>query len=438
MTSDEDSPGRPVERNDRLRRSVGTPGAIFMGLGSILGTGLFVSLAIATQVAGSAVLFALVIAGALATLNGLSSAQLAAAFPVSGGTYEYGYRVLGPSWGFSAGWMFLVAKTASAATAVLGCTGYLFHLLDIQTGPTHYVAVSLILLFAFTLLVSGGMGRSNRANILIVSVTLTGLAALLLFGVLDRGAPLKVIPEAINDFSVDTLLYASALMFVAYTGYGRIATLGEEVVEPARTIPRAIILSMIIILLLYVAVCLTAIHLMGAESFGSTAEGQAAPLMAVASLLQIPGLSRLLSVAAVTAMSGVLLNLLLGLSRVMLAMARRGDLPASLARLSPNRESPRTAVWLTGALIAIPVATGDIVLTWTFSAFTVLIYYSITNLSALFLSAEKRLYPLWIPISGLIGCLSLAFWVEKPVWMAGLGLLAAGLVWHAFARRPGK
>ena len=402
-----------------------------MGLGSIIGTGIFVSIAIATQVAGNGVIVAIVIAAVLAACNGLSSAQLAAAHPVSGGTYEYGYRFLSSWFGFSAGLMFLIAKSASAATAVLGSVGYLFYSLNIESDVWLRTGAGLLLLVIMTSLVSGGISRSNSANKAIVSLTLAGLAALVITALFTHGVPTRPVVNAFTDTSTSSILYASALMFVAYTGYGRIATLGEEVSEPRQTIPKAIILAMVLIVILYLTVSLTALQVMGAGSFGQTVEGEAAPLMMVAQALGVPVIGGVVTIAAITAMLGVLLNLILGLSRVMLSMARRKDLPGALAAVHPKTQSPAPAVWATGLVIGLLVLSGDVVFTWSFSAFTVLIYYAITNLSALLMPAELRLYPRWVPISGLLGCLFLAFWIEPAIWLLGSSILIIGLIWHA-------
>lgn len=401
-----------------------------MGLGSIIGTGIFVSIAIATQVAGNGIMISIVIAALLATFNGLSSAQLAAAHPVSGGTYEYGNRFLGSYFGFTAGWMFLIAKSASAATAVLGCAGYLFYAFGIDTDLWVLVICGLIILIIMTALVSGGITRSNRINTIIVTLTLIGLAALVFAGFMANGLPVQPITDALTDTSGSAVLYGAALMFVAYTGYGRIATLGEEVANPRKTIPRAIITAMILIVIIYLAVSLTALQVLGADAFGQTVEGEAAPLMVVAQALSLPVIGPVVTFAAVTAMLGVLLNLLLGLSRVMLGMARRRDLPQKLAAVNEKNQSPVAAVWVTGAIIGLLVLSGDVVFTWSFSAFTVLIYYSITNLSALVMPAELRLYPRFVPAFGLFGCLFLAFWIEPGIWIPGLLLIAAGIIWH--------
>lgn len=419
-----------------LKRSVGTSGAILMGLGSILGTGLFVSLAIATEVAGTGVLVAIVIAAALAAFNGLSSAQLAAAYPVSGGTYEYGYRVLGPNWGFTAGWMFMLAKSASAATAALGCMQYIMYLFGISAPFARFDVVGgILILLVLSWLVSGGIRRSNLANAAIVLVTLSGLFALVVGGWYVSGPPADVVMESFSDFRVNDILFASALMFVAYTGYGRIATLGEEVINPSKTIPRAIILSMVVIVVLYLLVASTALHIMGAPAFAETIAARTAPLVVVSDSINLPALGLLVSIAAITAMLGVLLNLILGLSRVLLGMARRKDMPGYLDKIHANSQSPVAAVWTTGAIIVALIAIGDLRLTWSFSAFTVLIYYAITNLASLRLSVEKRLYPRWVSWAGLAGCLGLAFWIDPWVILGGSVCVALGLIYKYLYNR---
>ena len=420
---------------EELSRSIKTPGAILMGLGSIIGTGIFVSIAIATQIAGNGVIISIAIAALLATFNGLSSAQLAAAHPVSGGTYEYGYRFLGSYFGFTAGWMFMIAKSASAATAVLGCVGYLFYAFGVSAGYWMITGSGLILLLVLTLLVSGGISRSNRANKWIVTVTLLGLTALIITGLFVSGIPVEPVQNALTGSTVQGILYGSALMFVAYTGYGRIATLGEEVKNPKVTIPKAIILTMVVIVLLYAAVSLTALQVMGAEAFGETVEDEAAPLMVVAQVMSVPVIGPVITIAAITAMLGVLLNLLLGLSRVLLGMARRKDVPGFLSRVNPNTKSPVPSVLVTGLIIGLLVLSGDVVFTWSFSAFTVLIYYSITNLSAFMMPEDLRLYPRWIPAAGLFGCLFLAFWIDPGIWSAGIVMILIGLIWHWIAGR---
>jgi APA family basic amino acid/polyamine antiporter len=420
-----------------LERVVGVPGAVLMGLGSILGTGIFVSIGIAAGVTGPSVILAVVVAALVATFNGLSSAQLAASHPVSGGTYEYGYRYLNPTLAFTAGWMFLCAKSASAATAALGFAGYVLVAAG-QSAFTHRVALALVAVVVLTVVVAGGIRRSNRANTIIVTLTLIALAAFVTFGL-----PSAVASDHLDGIFGDNgewsgasgFLHATALMFVAYTGYGRIATLGEEVRDPRKSIPRAIIVTLVATAAIYAFVAFVAVASAGAAGLADATKQAAAPLEVIARGFDIPGVAWLIAAGAVTAMLGVLLNLLLGLSRVVLAMARRGDMPAVFARVDEKRSSPVAAVLLVGGIIAGLAAIGSVKTTWSFSAFTVLVYYALTNLAALRLPPEARLYPRWIPAAGLVCCLGLAFWVEPAIWAAGLALIAVGLVWHGVARR---
>lgn len=423
----------------RLRREVGLPGAVLLGLGSMVGTGVFVSVGIAAGVAGPSVVAATLLAAMIAAANGLSSAQLASAHPVSGGTYEYGYVWLSPVFGFSAGWMFMLAKSASAATAALGLSGYLLDLFGAGEGSWH-IALAVAGAMAITAFVAGGIRRSNLGNALVVGVALIGLVLLIgaslpvaLSEGLGRFTPF--VPEGGDGAGIGALLHGSALMFVAFTGYGRIATLGEEVREPRRVIPRAIIVTVGVVTLLYLGVAASGVGVLGADGFGAAAERTAAPLEAVAAALELRWLAWTLGVAAVAAMAGVLLNLVLGLSRVLLAMARRGDAPGFLARIDEERASPVASVWMCGLVIAAISLLGDVRTTWSFSAFTVLVYYAITNLAALRLPAENRLFPRWIPTAGLAGCMGLAFWVDRRIWLVGLALLAMGIAGHVAHRR---
>ena len=410
-----------------LKRELDVRGAILIGLGSMVGTGVFVSIGIAAGVAGTAVILAVAIAALLAACNGLSSAQLAANHSVSGGTYEYGYRYLTPWLGFTAGWMFLLAKTASAATAALGFAGYLLNALRLD-GNQWLVPLALVTVVILTLIVLGGIRRSNLTNLIIVSITLLSLMIFIITG-LPHVAPENFTPFFPDKRAIAALLHGSALMFVAYSGYGRIATLGEEVHQPRRTIPIAIILTMIVTMILYMAIAAVGVGSVGVDTLSAATQSKAAPLEVASRQFGIPIVPPLLALGAMTAMVGVLLNLILGLSRVLLAMGRRRDMPRIVARLNAEGTTPYIAVICIGVAIAALVLIGNVKTTWSFSAFTVLVYYALTNLCALRLSAQERLYPKWIAGVGLAGCLVLAFWVEQQIWLVGLGLIVAGLVW---------
>jgi APA family basic amino acid/polyamine antiporter len=414
-----------------LRRDIGLTGAILMGLGSIVGAGVFVSIGIAAGIAGPSVLLAIAIAGLVATCNALSSAQLAAAKPVSGGTYEYGYAYLSPRLGFSAGWMFLFAKSASAATAALGFAGYVLHAIGVDA---HVVPVALLAIIALTLIVLAGVRFSSRANAVIVSVTIASLALFVVVGLLSLrpGWQSNWKPFFADGAALPNLLEATALMFVAFTGYARIATLGEEVHDPRTTIPNAIITTLWLSAALYLLVGGVAIASVGTDRLARATQTDVAPLLLAASALRSGWLAPVVPLGAVTAMLSVLLNLILGISRMLFAMARRGDMPRRFAYID-DAGSPSSAVIAVGVLIAGLALFGNVRLTWSFSAFAVLVYYAITNLAALRLPEDKRMFSPLFAWGGLASCLFLAFWVEWQIWALGLGLLAAGQLWHTIA-----
>ncbi|HBJ35360.1 MAG TPA: amino acid permease [Planctomycetaceae bacterium] len=443
-------PSPQQSESGKLVQKVGLWGAAMMGLGSIIGTGVFVSIGIAAEVTGPSVVLAIAVAAVVAICNGLSSAQLAACHPVSGGTYEYGYRWLGPRWGFTAGWMFLCAKSASAATAALGLAGYLLHALGQAdneanaTGQGRAVVAVIIALAAIalvTLLVLGGIRRSSHTNIVIVSVTLISLAAFVVAGLPtaiaqggDRLFPLFA-PENTATGPIEGFLRACALMFVAFTGYGRVATMAEEVHHPRQTIPRAIITTLFLSAVIYISVGTIAVLAVGSSELVSTRDAHVAPLEIIARQFDVPGVATIVAIGAITAMLGVLVNLVLGLSRVVLAMGRRRDLPSVFAKLNATATTPYPAVIATGSFIGGLAMIGDVKTTWSFSAFTVLVYYAITNFAAIRLTKEERLYSPVIAWCGLTSCLFLAFWVEVQIWIAGILLIALGLIWHLIAKR---
>ena len=409
-----------------------------LGLGSIVGTGVFVSIGIAAGVAGANVLIAIFIAALVATCNGLSSAQLASAHPVSGGTYEYGYRWLSPGLGFTAGWLFLSAKSASAATAALGLAGYLNALgvfgSTVEANYLSKVGIGLGMLALMTFVVVVGIKRTSLINTMVVSLT---LAALFVFVVLGFGTAIENAGSHLGDVfkpakegaskSLYALLNAAALMFVAYTGYGRIATMGEEVANPRTTIPQAMIATLGVTMVLYLSVGLVAVGAIGAERLASKTGEFGAPLMAVTEAIGKPWVGGVVAFGAITAMLGVMLNLLLGLSRVVLAMSRRADLPTKFSAIN-QRGVPLHATILVTLIVGGLICIGDVRLSWSFSAMTVLLYYSITNLCAIRVDEADRIFPVWISWMGLISCLSLALFIQWQMLAVGAAILIVAIV----------
>lgn len=374
-----------------------------LGLGSMLGSGAFVSIGLAEAMVGWWAVPAVLLAALIAGCNALSSAQLAASHARAGGTYEYGHVFLSPAAGFTAGTMFLLAKSASAATAALAFAAYFEALTG--TGIAQIpIAISLVTLL--TILVLSGLRRANWLNAMIVIAVVAALCAFIALGSVGPNAASRCTQ---GGWDAASFFHASALLFVAFTGYGRVATMAEEVREPRRTIPPAIFATIAVTTLLYLGVAYVLTY------SGQAGSETATPLESAARRFGPDWLPFAIAVAALLAMAGVLLNLLLGLSRVLLAMGRRGDAPTLFGQLKAGE--PVAAIIGIAMVVAGLCLVGDVRIAWTFSAVTVLIYYAITNAAALKLEEEERLFPRWIAWVGLSGCIGLAAFVPIIFWI---------------------
>lgn len=414
MSRPEKAPS-PPDSSPTLRRDLGLLDAVGIGFGAIVGAGIFVVTGLAAGVAGPAFLVGLGLAGIAATANALSSAQLAARYPQSGGTYEYGYRLLHPWAGFAAGWLFLASKISAAGTVALGLAGYLAGL--VPGLPPRVVAVGAVVVF--TALNYFGIRRSSRANLAIVALSLGSLVLFVVLGAREFDAA-NLSPFAPRGWR--GVLEAAALLFFAYTGYARIATLGEEVREPRRTIPRAVVITIVGAILLYGAVALVAVGVVGAEALA----GSPAPLLVAGEATGVGWLPAAIAAGGLAAMLGVILSQLLGLSRVLFAMARRGDLPRGLGRVHPRYGVPGRAVLLVGGVAAIVTATGSLARVAAAAAFTILVYYAIANLAALRMAPEDKLYPNAVPVVGLVSCIALAASLDLTTIVTGVVVLVVG------------
>jgi basic amino acid/polyamine antiporter, APA family len=422
----DDRPSAPPATASGLRRTLGLADAVGIGVGAIVGAGIFVVTGIAAEAAGPALLLALVLAGIAATANALSSAQLAAAYPQSGGTYEYGYRTWHPWAGYTAGWMFLSSKTAAAGTVAIGMGAYL----DLLVPGVPGRALSVGAVVVFTALNWFGIRRTSTVNLLIVGVSVSVLLAFTAAGFMAMDvANFRPFAPA----GVPGVMEGAALIFFAYTGYARIATLGEEVREPARTIPRAIIITVAFATTLYLLVAAAAIGAAGVAGLSGTG----APLAEAMRVAGRPALVPVVALGAMAAMLGVLLSQLLGLSRMAFAMARRGDLPRGLAHVSDRTGAPSYAVLAVGAAAVAVAALGELRPITAAAAFAILVYYGIANISALRMPADKKLFPDVVPMVGLLACGALAFSLDARTLIAGAVLLAAGAAVRLVVRALG-
>ncbi|WP_052345532.1 APC family permease [Alkaliflexus imshenetskii] len=404
-----------MTKTKELIRALTLKDAVGVGLGAIIGAGIFVVTGVAAGVSGPAFIVGLVIAGFIAAFNGLSSAQLAAVYPQSGGTYEYGYRLLTPGFGFSAGWMFLISKLSAAGVVAIGFGSY-FHQLVPLVSPVYYSLAAVLLL---TLANYIGIQKAGRINLVIVSVTLLSLLYLVFSGI---GAVDVQNFKPFAPFGFMGVAESAALLFFAFTGYARIATLAEEVREPEKTIPKAVIITIATAILLYAAVSLVAIGVIGAGAMASTAS----PLQRVADGLTTPGVSLVVTLGASTAMLGVLLSQILGISRMMLAMGRRRDLPAFFEAIHPKNRVPHVGIFITGFIILMLTLFGTFEFIVRAATFTILLYYSITNIAALKQPKTQQFYGKAVPVLGLIGCLAMSVALPITVMASGVGLLLIG------------
>ena len=398
-----------------LRRVLGFWDSVATGLAAMIGAGIFVVSGIGTRIAGSAVIAAFIIAGVVALFNALSSSELAAAIPREGGTYEYARRLLSPKVGFMAGWFFVSSKMLESATIALAFGAYISLILNFD--PRLFGVVAVLVLTLINVL---GIRASTDASKIMAVIKVGVLAAFAFFG-LSAVKATNFVPIAPSG--LQGVLTASAIVFFAYTGYARIATLGEEIKEPRKTIPKAILVSLAITIVVYVSVVTVGIGLVGVQKFG----GSDSPIAAAASVLGGSVWVALVIFGAAVATLSVLLSDLLSSSRTVFAMARNADFPQVLSKM--RNVNPVNSVIATSALVLALVLTGSLVQVAALTSLTILIYYSVTNLSALKLQPEKRLYSRVIPIAGLISCLGLVVFLPLEQWLWTAVLVAIGLVY---------
>lgn len=405
----------------RLDRRLGLGDAVAIGLGAMLGAGAFAAPGPAAQLAGSGVLLALVIAGIVAYANATSTARLAAVQPEAGGVYSYGRARIGPTTGFTAGWAFTAGKISSLVAMALTFGSY--------ATPGEPRAGALMAVVALTSVNLAGVTRTATAAKLgagVVAAVLIAVAVATLGSNENTGGNLT--PLA-GDGGVRGLLAAAGIMFFAFAGYARIATLGEEVRDPETTIPRAVPIALVIAFALYLASTAGALSVLGADRLGASA----APLADAAREAGGATLATLTRAGAAIAALGVLLSLLAGVARTVFAMAADHELPRALAAVHGRRHVPHIAQAAIGGLTALLVLVVPTISAIATSSVCILTYYAIAHLSALRLSPGER-RPLLLAPLGLLGCAMLALSLPWGDVAAGLGLVAAGVIARSLAQ----
>lgn len=402
-----------------LARRLGLADAVFIGLGSMIGAGVFAAFSPAAAAAGTGLIIGLGIAAVVAFCNATASAQLAAAHPTSGGTYAYGRAELGPWWGFIAGWCFVIGKLASCAAMALTFAAY-------AAPPGWERPVAVVAVAALVTVNCFGVTRTAQVTRVIVVAVLISLAVVVAAGIAAGAGSSAWDSASLSQGGVYGILQSAGLLFFAFAGYARIATMGEEVKDPRRTIPRAIVLALVLAVAIYAVIAVTVLAVLGPQATAASA----APLAEVATASGWEWATPLVRIGAAAASLGALLALIAGIGRTTLAMAREDDLPRFLSAVHPRWRVPHRAEIAVGAIVVVAVAFVDLRGAIGFSSFGVLIYYFIANAAAHRQSGGARLYPRWLQALGALGCTLLVVTLPLVAVLVGTLVVAAGILYR--------
>ncbi|MGE0528089.1 MAG: APC family permease [Bdellovibrionales bacterium] len=408
--------------SSRLARRLNLVDAVFIGLGAMVGAGIFAAEGPAAQAAGSGLLIAVFIAGGVAFLNAITVAQLAVLYPESGGTYVYGRKRLGAIWGFLAGWGFITGKLASCTAMALTFAHY--------AAPAYarpLAAASVLLLTAVNYL---GVKKTANVTRILVILVFVSLAAVVFAALAGGGTDSARLSGWTERGGVPGILRAAGIMFFAFAGYARLATLGEEVANPRTTIPKAIALSLAITIAVYFTVVTVTILSVDTEHLARAT----APLVLAVESGSFAFLSPVVRIGAGLASLGVLLSLLAGISRTAFAMAANRDLPHSLSAVHPRYKVPHRTELTVGAIVATITVAGDLGTAIGFSSFLILTYYAIAHAAAWALNPSERRWPRWMAGAGGIACILVALSLPIAAIMGGILILALGLTFYLVCR----
>lgn len=409
-----------MSKSPALARRLGTFDASLIGLGSMIGAGVFAAFTPAAAAAGSGLLIGLLVAAFVAFCNATSSAQLAAAYPASGGTYIYGRERLGPWSGFLAGWGFVIGKTASAAAMAMTFAAY-----AAPQGWERPVAIAAVVVL--TAVNYHGVTRTAGLTRVLVIAVLAALA-IALAAVWGGSGPDfgSLVGDGLLAHGWYGILQSAGLLFFAFAGYARIATMGEEVREPRRTIPRAISIALGITILIYAVIAFTLLVALGPDGVAATPT----PLADAVSAGTLTWAAPVVRVGAAVASLGALLALIAGLGRTSLAMARERDLPYWLSAVHPRYKVPHRAEIAVAAVICVIIAVADLRGAIGFSSFGVLLYYLVANIAAYTQPAVDRRYPKFLQVAGAVACVVLVATLPPVSAWLGVLMFAAGIAYR--------
>jgi APA family basic amino acid/polyamine antiporter len=410
------SPAQPEPAG--LKREIGLFGATALGIGAIIGSGIFIVTGIVAGIAGPGMIISVLIAGIIALFSAMSVAELSAYNPEEGGTYAFAQKLISPFAGFIAGWIWIFSNIFVGAAVSLGFAHYF-----VTVFPAIPVkGIGAIICLIFIIINYIGLKESTLLNNTLVTLKVLILLFFVAFGLgFFRGSHVTPFAPA----GISGILSGTALIFFAYTGFARVTIMAEEVLEPDKTIPRSIYLALAISTILYALVSVIAVGLVGASGLSQSES----PLADAIRITGSPSAVLLISSGAMIATASVLLTTIMGISRIMFAMSRKGDLPAFLNRIHPRFSTPHYAIWITGAFMIAAILFADLVLVVAVSTFSMLIFYLIANIAAFRIPLKYRQYPAIVPVIGAVSCIGLIVFLNVSSWIIGIIGLTIGMIW---------
>jgi APA family basic amino acid/polyamine antiporter len=414
-----------------LKRNLNLLDATSVGVGAIIGAGIFVVLGVAIGYAGPAVIISIIVAGIVASFTAFSFAELGSAIPKEGGAYEFAFELISPFAGFVVGCLWLFAQVVAGAAISLGFASYFVTILP--ACPLKTVAVVAAL--ALTGLNLLGIKQSATVNNILVITKIAILCLFIGFGIF------QIHTQNFSQFSPNGsfgILQGAGFIFFAYLGFGRIAALGEEVKNPEKNLPLSVLIALIVSVVVYVLTGLTAT---GLQDYRILAQS-GSPLAEAAQVTGNFTLVAAVSVGALIATTSVLLTNLLGLSRVAFAMARNNQLPRSIAKVSSKFGTPYVSILSMGALLTVLVFALDLKQTVAITSFAILSVHLTVNLSAIRLrkkmpSSTKFKVPFYpiIPSLGLLSCIILMLSLPQESWMVAAIVVAVSAILYLQRRK---
>jgi APA family basic amino acid/polyamine antiporter len=403
-----------------LKREIGLFGATALGIGAIIGSGIFIVTGIVAGMAGPAMIISVLVAGVIALFSALSVAELSAYLPEEGGTYAYARKLISPFAGFIAGWIWIFSNIFVGAAVSLGFAHYFAILFPAL--PVKGIAVIICLIFILINYI--GLKESTILNNILVTFKVLILLFFIAFG-LGFFSTTNLIPFAPSGIS--GILSGAALIFFAYTGFARVTLMAEEVKNPRITIPRSIYLALAISTVLYIVVSIIAVGLVGTSALSQSGSPLADAIRITGSYPAV----LLISLGAMIATASVLLTTIMGISRIVFAMSRKGDLPAFLNRIHPHFNTPHYAIWISGACMIAAILLADLTLVVAVGTFAMLVFYLIADIAAFRIPSDYQQYPHIVPVIGAVSCIALIGFLTTNSWIIGCIGLAIGIVYYA-------